>query len=277
MSVSEIERAMTSTQRDDVPVAVRRLGIKYHIKGQMEPFVAVKSVSFDVRKGELVAVVGPSGCGKSSLIGAISGLVPYAAGSVYVGSERVEGPSEHLGVVFQRALLLPWKSVVENVAISLAIARVSKAERVERAMEMLKMVGLVDFAERYPHELSGGMQQRVNLARALVRDPDVLLLDEPFASLDAQTREEMQEELMKIWTVAGKSGLFITHQIDEAVYLADRVLVMSAGPASVLIDEVKIDFPRPRTLHLKREPEFQELVDYIWGKVRLKRDEAVES
>ncbi len=264
---------MTVSTVEDLPVAVRRLGIKYHIKGQIEPFVAVKSVSFDVRKGELVAVVGPSGCGKSSLVGAISGLVPYAAGSIYVTRERVKSPSPHLGVVFQRALLLPWKSVLENVAISLTIARVPKREREERAMAMLKMVGLVDFASRYPHELSGGMQQRVNLARALVRDPDVLLLDEPFASLDAQTREEMQEELMKIWMLAGKSGLFITHQIDEAVYLADRVLVMSAGPASILIDEVKIPFERPRKLHLKREPEFQELVDRIWEKVRLKRDE----
>ncbi len=264
---------MTMPVMDDLPVAVRRLSIKYHIKGSVEPFVAVKSVSLDVRKGELVAVVGPSGCGKSSLVGAVSGLVPYASGSIWVSRQRVDGPSEHLGVVFQRALLLPWKSVLDNVAISLAIARVPRREREERSMAMLKMVGLVDFAGRYPHELSGGMQQRVNLARALVRDPDVLLLDEPFASLDAQTREEMQEELMKIWMLAGKSGLFITHQIDEAVYLADRVLVMSAGPASILIDEVKIPFERPRKLHLKREPEFQELVDHIWEKVRLKRDE----
>lgn len=268
---------MTVASLESVPVAVRRLGIKYHIKGQTEPFVAIQNVNFDVGKGELVAVVGPSGCGKSSLIGAISGLVPYAAGSIYVGGTRVDSPSEHLGVVFQRALLLPWKSVLENVAISLTIARVPKREREERSMAMLKMVGLVDFAGRYPHELSGGMQQRVNLARALVRDPDVLLLDEPFASLDAQTREEMQEELMKIWMLAGKSGLFITHQIDEAVFLADRVLVMSAGPASILIDEIKIPFDRPRELHIKREPEFQELVDHIWEKVRLKRDEAGDS
>ena len=253
---------------DNVPVSVSRLGIRYQIKGQKELFVAVRNISFDIRQGELVAVVGPSGCGKSSLVGAISGLVPYHFGNIYVGRERVTGPSEQLGVVFQKALLLPWKNVLENVAIGLSIAKVPKPEREERARKMLELVGLSAFARRYPHELSGGMQQRANLARALVRDPEVLLLDEPFAALDAQTREEMQEELMKIWSVAGKSGLFITHQIDEAVYLADRVLVMSAGPESVLVDDVKVDFERPRKLHLKREPEFQALVDQIWEKVR---------
>lgn len=262
---------MNTGEVEAKPVSVRRLRIKYQVKDSREPFVAIGNVSFDIQPGELVAVVGPSGCGKSSLVGAISGLVPYSAGAIYVEGERVTGPSEHLGVVFQRALLLPWKNVIDNVAIGLAIAHVRKDERVRRAEEMLKLVGLMDFSHRYPHELSGGMQQRINLARALARDPDVLLLDEPFASLDAQTREEMQEELMKIWTVAGKSGLFITHQIDEAVYLADRVLVMSGGPASVLVDEVEVTFARPRPLHLKRDPDFQLIVDRIWEKVRVKR------
>lgn len=253
---------------DNAAVSVSRLAIRYQMKGSKEPFTAVRSISFTIRKGELVAVVGPSGCGKSSLIGAISGLVPYTTGNVYVGTERVNGPTAHLGVVFQKALLLPWKTIIDNVSLGLAIAKVPKAVRNQKARQMLDMVGLSEFADRYPHELSGGMQQRANLARALVRDPDVLLLDEPFAALDAQTREEMQEELMKIWSIAGKSGLFITHQIDEAVYIADRVLVMSAGPGSVLIDDIKIDFERPRKLHLKREPAFQDLVDYIWEKVR---------
>lgn len=254
---------------ESATVAAQGVSITYAIHGQKNRYVAVDSISFVVKKGELVAVVGPSGCGKSTLISAIAGLVPYTSGSIRLCGEVVKGPSSRSGVVFQRALLLPWRTVLENVAIGLEIARVPKLERLSRAAEMLKLVGLEDFASRYPQQLSGGMQQRVNLARALVKDPEVLLLDEPFASLDAQTRETMQEELTRIWKVAGKSGLFITHQIDEAVYLADRVLVMSAGPRATIIDDIPVDFERPRELHVKRGPDFQVLVDRIWDQIKL--------
>lgn len=225
---------------------VRNLRICYrgHDNGQM--FEAVKDVSFQVGRHQLVAVVGPSGCGKSTLLSAIAGLIPYHRGEILVGDRRVTKPGKDRAVVFQHAALLPWLTVRKNVAFGVRQRGVDKTRAMRRADEMLELVRLSQFAGHYPYQLSGGMQQRVNLARALATDPDIMLLDEPFAALDAQHRELLQNELMRIWDSTDKSGIFITHQIDEAIFVADVVIVLSSGPGSVIKEIIEIDLPRPR-------------------------------
>jgi len=233
--------------------------------------VAVKDCSFTVWPGEFVAVVGPSGCGKTTLLNAVDGLVPITAGTLSLHGQPVTGPGRDRAMVFQAPSLLPWRTVHGNVAYGLELQRVSKRQRLEQSRRFIDLVGLGGFEHYYPSELSGGMLQRVNLARALACDPDVLLLDEPFANLDAQTREYMQQELLKIWERASKTAIFVTHQIDEAVYLADRVLVMSARPARVKA-EYPVDLPRPRPLSLKRrDRRFLELVERIWEDIEFER------
>jgi NitT/TauT family transport system ATP-binding protein len=202
----------------------------------------------------------------------VAGLLPYEEGTVRIDGKRVQGPGVDRSVVFQHASLLPWRTIAGNVRYGMEMQRrFDEAAMRERADYFLKLVGLSGFEKHYPSELSGGMQQRVNLARALASDPTVLLMDEPFAALDAQTREFMQSELLKIWAKARKTVLFITHQINEAVYLADRVAVMSARPGRVK-DVFRIPFERPRTLHLKREPRFLEVEDKIWQLIEEESD-----
>lgn len=250
-------------------IALDAVSIVYRRRSGQPPLVAVKEVSFSISEGEIVAVVGPSGCGKSSLLMAIAGLVPVAGGNIQVARPREHvSAAVDVGVVFQQASLLPWRSIEKNVALGLEVRGLKKEERLKLATSVLELVGLKEFARSYPHELSGGMQQRANLARALVVDPPVLLFDEPFAALDAQTREEMQEELLRIWGVSRKAGLFITHQIDEALFVADRVVVMSKGPASVVKEELEVPFGRPRSLTIKRTPRFQEMVSEVWDAMR---------
>src|SRR5712671_7886792 len=218
--------------------------------------LALADVSFSVGDGEFMAVVGPSGCGKTSMLNIIAGLLPYEEGSVAIDGKRVAGPGIDRAVVFQHSSLLPWRTIAGNVRYGMEMQkRFDEATMRQRAEHFLKLVGLSGFEKHFPGELSGGMQQRVNLARALAADPVVLLMDEPFAALDAQTREFMQSELLKIWAKARKTVLFITHQINEAVYLADRVAVMSARPGRLkaIFD---IPFGRPRALALKRDPKF---------------------
>jgi NitT/TauT family transport system ATP-binding protein len=194
----------------------------------------------------------------------VDGLEAPTSGSVLVDGATTSGPGPDRGFVFQQDSLLPWRTVLENVAFGLKLQRQPRGPRQERARQLLQMVGLAEFAQRYPHELSGGMRQRVNLARALAIDPEVLLMDEPFAALDAQTRELMQAELLKVWDQAQrKTVLFVTHQIDEAVFLADRVIVLTVRPGRIK-EVVPVHFPRPRALGVKRGPEFTEIVDHIW-------------
>src|SRR6202049_3324959 len=226
--------------------------------------VALDGVNLQVMDGEFVAIVGPSGCGKTTFLSVVDGLIAATGGRVLVDGEVVTRPGPDRAVVFQDASLLPWRTVLGNVRYGLECLGVSTREADARAGKLIALVGLSGFEHHYPHELPGGMQQRVNLARALVVDPKILLMDEPFASLDAQTRELMQEELTRIWEEAKKTVLFITHQIDEAIYLSDRVVVFSGRPGKVK-EIILVDIERPRKLRLKREPRFHNIEDKVWG------------
>ena len=255
-----------------VKLEIDHLSKRYWTERNATAVLALSDVSISVADGEFMAIVGPSGCGKTSLLNIVAGLLPYEEGSVRIDGNRVQGPGVDRSVVFQHASLLPWRTIAGNVRYGMEMQRrFDEATMRERADYFLKLVGLSGFEKHYPSELSGGMQQRVNLARALASDPTVLLMDEPFAALDAQTREFMQSELLKIWAKARKTVLFITHQINEAVYLADRVAVMSARPGRVK-DVFRIPFERPRTLHLKREPRFLEVEDKIWQLIEEESD-----
>ncbi len=225
--------------------------------------LAIDRLDMVVDPQQFVTIVGPSGCGKSTFLKIANGLLTPTAGQITIHGEEVSSAPRNRGAVFQDASLLPWFSVLQNAAYGLRCQGVSKDEAKQRALSVLEMVGLKGFEENYPHELSGGMQQRVNVARALAVDPEILLMDEPFAALDAQTRELMQRELLEIWAQSNKTVLFVTHQIDEAVYLSDRVLVMSARPGRLIAD-ITVDIPRPRDLRVKRDPRFVELVGQVW-------------
>src|ERR1700754_4646127 len=224
---------------------------------------ALRGIDIAVESGEFIGVVGPSGCGKTTFLRIVAGLEPATSGTILIDGLPLAGPGNNRGFVFQNDSLLPWRTVLANALIGPEVAgKVGDKER-QRTLDLLKLVGLGGFENYYPRQLSGGMRQRVNLARALAIDPDVLLMDEPFASLDAQTREIMQTELLRIWEQGRKTVLFVTHQIDEAVFLADRVLVFARRPGR-LQEDVKIDLPRPRGLDIKRKPEFVAYVDHIW-------------
>jgi NitT/TauT family transport system ATP-binding protein len=224
---------------------------------------ALRGIELAVAPGEFIALVGPSGCGKTTFLRIVAGLEQATLGSVLIDGHPVTRPGGDRGFVFQNDNLLPWRTVLDNAMIGPEVAgRAGPAAR-RRTLELLKLVGLAGFENYYPRQLSGGMRQRVNLARALAIDPDILLMDEPFSALDAQTREIMQTELMRIWEQGRKTVLFVTHQIDEAVFLSDRVLVFARRPGRVQ-DTVDITLPRPRALAIKRTPEFVAYVDRIW-------------
>ena len=240
---------------------VKDVGIEYYVERHEAYFRAVDNASFSVEAGSFVSIIGPTGCGKSTLLRAIAGLVPYTSGQITWKGEPITVPGKDRAVVFQNPALLPWRTVLRNAAYGVEGHGHPRAEAERRAKEMLEMVGLSQFADRYPHELSGGMQQRVNLARALAVDPDILLLDEPFSALDSQTREVMGGELLRIWEATAKTAILITHQIDEAVFLSDTVIVLSAGPRSVVKHVVPITLGRPRDPELRRSPEFLSMVE----------------
>ena len=245
----------------------RRVGIRYRRQRTGDELVAVDGVDLTVSQGEFVSIVGPSGCGKTTFLNAIHGLIPIASGSLVLNDREITAPGPDRAMVFQQPSLLPWRTVMGNVIYGLEMQHRAGRESREIAKRLIDLVGLGGFAESWPSELSGGMQQRVNLARALATDPELLLLDEPFASLDAQTRETMQQELTRIWGETRKTAIFITHDIAEAVYLADRVIVLTARPGRVKLD-MKIDLPRPRDLRLKREVEFVAYERTIWETIR---------
>ncbi|HYF20345.1 MAG TPA: ABC transporter ATP-binding protein [Ramlibacter sp.] len=228
-------------------VEVKGLQVNYHTRGG-ERLLAVGDMDFQLWDGEFCVIVGPSGCGKSTLLKVLAGLVQPTGGEGRVGTEPMGRVRDDIGFVFQSATLLPWLNILGNVLLPLRVqGRKDKHLWEAKARELLQVVGLGDFADRYPSELSGGMQQRVGMARALVHDPALLLMDEPFGALDALTRETMNAELQRIWLLQRKSVVFVTHSISEAVFLADRVIVMSARPGRVLAD-LRIDLPRPRDL-----------------------------
>jgi NitT/TauT family transport system ATP-binding protein len=232
--------------------------------------LACDGLSFEVADNEFIAIVGPSGCGKTTFLTALAGLVPVTSGRLEVNGRQVTGPAPDRSLVFQQASLFPWRNVKDNIEFGLKAQRRLDDKGEARVAELIELVGLSGKDDAYPRELSGGMSQRVNLARALATDPDLLLLDEPFSALDAQTREVMQEELMRVWQAdgvsAGKTAVFVTHDVPEAVFLADRVVVFSSAPAR-LVEIVTVDLPRPRRSALKRSPEFQKASDHILGLV----------
>jgi NitT/TauT family transport system ATP-binding protein len=229
----------------------------------------LRNVSFDVRQGEIVSLIGESGCGKTTLLRIIQGLVRLDSGSVRVDGTAVSAPGRDRGFVFQQASLLPWRSALQNVEFGLELQGVAKAERTRRAMALLELVGLGQAADQYPHQLSGGMQQRIGLARALAIDPAIMLMDEPFSALDAQTREVLQIELMRIHEHTAKTTLFVTHDLDEAIYLSDRVVVLAAKPGRVKrIIQVPFPHPRPELAELRGDTRFQEIRAEMWALIR---------
>ncbi|MCW2292815.1 NitT/TauT family transport system ATP-binding protein [Pseudomonas sp. BIGb0408] len=234
-------------------LTLQEVGLTYQTRrGEIQ---ALADVSMSIADGEFVAVLGPSGCGKSTVLKLAAGLLDASQGRVVVAGQAIEGPGRHTGVVFQKPNLLPWKTVLNNVLLPARTLGLPIDEARQRATALLELVGLGPFANDYPFELSGGMQQRVGIARMLLHDPQLLLMDEPFAALDALSREALTLELQHIWSQQRKSVLFITHSIQEAVFLADRVLVMSPRPGRI-IDEVAITLPRPRTLETLADPAF---------------------
>jgi NitT/TauT family transport system ATP-binding protein len=253
---------MAATARAKLNVRGVSLDLLNERTGRSLP--VLRDIDFAVFEGELVAIVGPSGCGKSTFLNAVDGLLPVTSGAILLDGHAVEGPGPDRAMVFQHDSLFPWRTVLQNVMYGLDLqGKLDKAERKARALALVELVGLTGFADHYPHELSGGMRQRVNIARALVMEPQLLLLDEPFAALDAQTREFMQVELLKILARARTTALFVTHQINEAVFLSNRVVVLSARPARVK-EIIEVDLPAARTLGLKHQPPFVALEQRIW-------------
>jgi NitT/TauT family transport system ATP-binding protein len=223
---------------------------------------ALDDISFSVADGEFVSIVGPSGCGKSTLLKILAALLPYTSGSVTINGHRLTGPSPEIGLVFQAPVLLPWRNILQNVLLPIEFHRLSPKDFRERAMSLIDLVGLKGFEDRYPHELSGGMQQRASIVRSLVHDPKMLLMDEPFGALDAMTREQMNLEVLKIWKASEKTILFVTHSITESIFLADTIVVMTARPGAIA-EIIKVDLPRPRTLEMINSDKFGGYVSHI--------------
>ncbi|ATB65277.1 ABC transporter ATP-binding protein [Pseudomonas mosselii] len=247
---------MSSYQQ--VPGRIEARGLSIRLGHGRDTFEAVQALDFAIAPGEFVCILGPSGCGKSTLLGALAGHLTPAGGQLLVDGQAVDGPSPQRGMVFQHHTLLPWLRVLDNVAFGLKMQGLGKPERQHQAAEMLQLVGLGDFAQRWPSQLSGGMQQRAEIARVLINRPSLLLMDEPFGALDAQTRARMQELLLDIWARIRTTVVFVTHDIDEALFLADRLLVMSSRPGR-FIEDLRLDFARPRRASLLTSPAFTHL------------------
>jgi len=242
-------------------------------EGKADQLSVLNDFQLQVKKGEFLAILGPSGCGKSTFLNILGGLDKQTSGEIYVDDQPVVGSGNNMGYVFQAYALFPWRTVLENIEIGLEIRGVGKSEREKIAKEYVTLVGLDEFTNRYPHELSGGMKQRVAIARALAYQPDVLLMDEPFAALDAQTRELLQLELLRIWGKNNKTVIFVTHSIDEAIFLADRVAVMTARPGKIK-EIIDIPLPRPRTGDVRNTNEFATIRHQAW---ELLKDEVLLS
>jgi NitT/TauT family transport system ATP-binding protein len=267
-AVSAISSANTARAAGAEPrIRVSGLG-KYY--GTLEVF---RNIDFDVGEREIVAIVGPSGCGKTTLLRCIDGLLPHDAGEIWVGDQRVTEPIAGVAMVFQHFGLFPWKTVYENVAYGLRMAGASKTDVDRKVPEFIKLVGLSGFEKAFPYQMSGGMQQRCGLARALAVEPNVLLMDEPFAAVDAQTREILQFELLRIWDERPTAMIFVTHSIEEAVLLGHRVIVLKGRPSSIH-ETITIDLPQSRTRETLRLPRFAELRERVWGTLMREAREA---
>jgi NitT/TauT family transport system ATP-binding protein len=251
-----------SSKERPVKLAVSGLGKTFTTRGK--PLVVLDDINLEIRAGEFFVIVGQSGCGKTTFLRIVQGLDRATKGEIKLDGRPLVGPGPDRGFVFQHDSLFPWRTALRNVTFGPELRGTARSKAEGEARDIIKLVGLEGFENHYPFELSGGMRQRVNLARAFAVNPDILLMDEPFAALDALTRESMQQELVRIVAETGKTVLFITHQIDEAILLADRIAVLSARPGRVakIID---VDLPKPRTLALKRTPEFNAMVEEVWG------------
>jgi len=248
-------------------IALQASGVKKSFAKDGKSLAILDVEGFAAREGEFITIIGPSGCGKSTLLHIMGGFIPAEAGRIEVYGKEVRGPGPDRGMMFQEFALFPWKTVAGNIAWGLEVQGWTRAKIEETVAHYLNMIGLRDFANHYPAELSGGMKQRAALARVLAFDPKVLLMDEPFGALDAQTRETMQEELTRLWERTGKTIVFVTHDIEEAVYLGDRVVVMSARPGRIR-QEITIDLPRPRGLEIKKSMKCHEYRNQIWDLIR---------
>jgi NitT/TauT family transport system ATP-binding protein len=248
-------------------LVAQNVSVEYHIARTSEHFVALENVNLEINQGEFVSFLGPSGCGKTTFLNAIDGLVPITRGEIRIDGRSVTKPGNDRAMVFQSSALLPWRTVMGNVMYGLELQGRGNAAARQHVQDMITLVGLEGFENRFPNELSGGMQQRVNIARALVTDPEILLLDEPFANLDALTREFMQAQLLRVWSRTRKTAIFVTHNITEAIYLSDRVVVFTARPGKIK-SIVSIDLPRPRPLEMKRQIEFLKYEDELWDLIK---------
>lgn len=247
-------------------IKVKIDGVRKVFNGRSGEMVALNGINMDILDNEFVCVVGPSGCGKSTLLNIIAGLMEPTSGNVFVDGKKVQGTGVERGVVFQQYALFPWLTVKKNVEFGLRLKNLPKDEIEEIAMKYIRMVDLEKFTNAYPKELSGGMKQRVAIARAYAVNPEVLLMDEPFGALDAQTRTQLQSELLKTWQEERKTCFFITHDVEEAIILAQRVVIMSARPGRIK-EIVEIDIPYPRTQETRMDPTFIELKNFIWSRV----------
>jgi NitT/TauT family transport system ATP-binding protein len=249
-------------------IVARNISRVFYIKrngSERLPFIAVESLSLAVKKGEFVTIVGPSGCGKSTFLDILAGLSEPTTGDVYIDGHKVSGPGLDRGIVLQGYALFPWRTVRQNIEYGLEIKKLKKAARREISDHFIDLVDLKGFENSYPYELSGGMKQRVAIARALAYDPEVLLMDEPFAAVDAQTREILQEELLRIWDKTGKTIIFITHSIEEAVFLADRVVVMETNPGTIKAI-IKVDIARDRRANsLRNSSDYSRITSLVWN------------
>ncbi len=250
------------------PPVIELQDVRKVYQTRAQPVVALEGITFQVLREEFVAVVGPSGCGKTTVLKLLAGLVSPSDGEVRVEGSPVRGPQRKVGIVFQSPVLMKWRTALENVLFPADVLRLEHRALRDRARQLLRLVGLEEFMDRYPRELSGGMQQRVSIARALVHDPSILLLDEPFGALDAMTRGQMNLELLRIWSERRKTSLLITHSISEAVFVADRVVVMSARPGRVL-DIIPVSLPRPRAAEMRVSSEFLDLVSRVGRSIGL--------
>jgi NitT/TauT family transport system ATP-binding protein len=256
--------------RTDLSLSIRNVSMWYSLRdaetGDTRPLAVLDSITQDVERGRFVSVIGPSGCGKSTLLEIVAGLRSPSSGDVFVLDHRISGPHPLLAVVFQEDSTLPWRTVLENVEFGLEIRRMPRAERRQLSESIIELVGLAGFERAFPSQLSGGMRQRVAIARALAMDPEVLLMDEPFGALDQQTRMYIGKELLEIWDRARKTILFVTHDMNEAVFLSDEVWVMSHRPGRIKT-VVEIDLPRPRGTDTLGTPRFHELTIELWAQL----------
>ncbi|MFL0196743.1 ABC transporter ATP-binding protein [Clostridium sp. WILCCON 0269] len=255
--------------KKEIKISARHITRTFNVKNRegrkgTQEFVAIKDINLEIREGEFITIVGPSGCGKSTFLDILAGLSKPTSGELYIDGKLITGPALDRGIILQGYALFPWRNVHKNIEYGLELKKVPKKERREISQKFIDLVGLNGFENSYIHELSGGMKQRVAIARSLAYNPEVLLMDEPFAAVDAQTRETMQEELLRIWQKTNKTIIFITHSIEEAIFLADRVAILSTHPGSIK-EIIDVNLPRPRKLgEIKHTPRFNALSNRVW-------------